>query len=78
MEQTSINACETDRTDLPDEYYLTNITRPKSTQLHQQSARNIPEDPKQLTSNLPLLGDFWAFSERLLVVTAMAACSPGP
>jgi hypothetical protein len=36
-EQTSINACETDRQDLPDDYYLTNITRPKSTKGRLQS-----------------------------------------
>jgi hypothetical protein len=28
---TSINACETVRQDLPDDFYLTNVTRPPST-----------------------------------------------
>ena len=34
---TSINACETNRQDLPDDYYLTNITRPAATKGRLQS-----------------------------------------
>ena len=34
---TSINACETTRTDLPDDFYLTNATRPASTKGRLQS-----------------------------------------
>jgi hypothetical protein len=34
---TSINACETNRQDLPNDYYLTNITRPSSTKGRLQS-----------------------------------------
>ena len=34
---TSINACETNREDLPDDYYLTNISRPASTKGRLQS-----------------------------------------
>jgi hypothetical protein len=34
---TSINACETTRTDLPDNFYLTNVTRPASTKGRLQS-----------------------------------------
>ena len=34
---TSINACETTRTDLPDDFYLTNVTRPASTKGRLQS-----------------------------------------
>lgn len=34
---TSINACETTRTDLPDDFYLTNVTRPAATKGRLQS-----------------------------------------
>ena len=34
---TSINACETNRQDLPDDFYLTNVTRPASTKGRLQS-----------------------------------------